>query len=41
MAVVFLAVGVGGGKRSMSSELVIGTEVAASLSRLVSVLQKM
>ena len=38
MAVVFLAVGVGGGKRS--SELVIGTEVAASLSRLVSVLQK-
>ena len=38
VAVVFLAVGVGGGKRS--SELVIGTEVAASLSRLVSVLQK-
>ena len=38
VAVVFSAVGVGGGKRSMSSELVIGTEVAASLSRLVSVL---
>ena len=40
VAVVFLAVGVGRGKRSMSSKLVIGTEVAASLSRLVSVLQK-
>ena len=40
VADVLLAVDVGRGKRSMSSELVIGTEVAASLSRLVSVLQK-